>query len=251
MPNIINLGNNIVSFGATGPTGATGSIGITGPTGHDSIITGPTGIIGNTGPTGPTGASSTITGPTGADSTVTGPTGYQGDTGPAGGPTGPTGPLGSTGPAGAASTVTGPAGNIGPTGNTGPTGIGTAYSRITASATTTTLANNSSDNITINGYKSYALFKVNTNAASWVRIYTDTSSQSADSGRLITTDPTPGSGVISEVITTGSQTILLSPAVIGFSNATVPNTNIPVTVTNLSGSNVAITTTLTLLQLEI
>ena len=126
-----------------------------------------------------------------------------------------------------------------------------SYYRNTVSGTTSSILNNNHENIIIIGYKCYTLLKINTSAAAWVRIYTDTTSQTADSSRSIITDPTSGSGVISEVITTGSQTIILSPAVIGFSNESVPNTNIPVTVTNLSGETTAITVQLTLLQLEI
>jgi hypothetical protein len=63
--------------------------------------------------------------------------------------------------------------------------------------------------------------------------------------------PPAGSGVIAEVITSGGQTILMSPAVIGFNNETSPTTTIPCRVTNNSGSTAAVTVTLTLLKLEV
>jgi hypothetical protein len=123
-------------------------------------------------------------------------------------------------------------------------------SRTTVSATTATIANNGVSNLDVTGFKSYALLKIVTSAACWVRIYSDTASRTADSGRAQTTDPTPGSGVIAEVITTGSQTVLLTPAVYGFNSESVATTNIPVTIKNLSGASAAITAVMTILQLE-
>ena len=122
--------------------------------------------------------------------------------------------------------------------------------RTTASATTATIANNATANASITGFKTYALLKITTSAACWLRIYTDTASRSADSSRVQGVDPLPGSGVIAEIISTTAQTIVISPGTIGFNNETSPTTAIPVAITNLSGSSAAVTTTLTLLQLE-
>jgi len=129
-------------------------------------------------------------------------------------------------------------------------GGGAMASRITASATTASIADAASANIAITGFKSYMLLKIQTSAAAWVRLYSDTSSRTADASRTITTDPAPGSGVIAEIISTGAQTILLTPAVLGFNNEVSPTTSIPVTVTNRSGATAAITVTVTLVQLE-
>jgi hypothetical protein len=122
--------------------------------------------------------------------------------------------------------------------------------RTTASATTATIANNATANASITGFKTYALLKITTSAACWLRIYSDAASRSADSGRVQGVDPLPGSGVIAEIISTTAQTIVISPGTIGFNNETSPTTAIPVAITNLSGSSAAVTTTLTLLQLE-
>ena len=122
--------------------------------------------------------------------------------------------------------------------------------RTTASATTATIANNATANASITGFKTYALLKITTSAACWLRIYTDTASRSADSSRVQGVDPLPGSGVIAEILSTTAQTIVISPGTIGFNNETSPTTAIPVAITNLSGSSAAVTTTLTLLQLE-
>jgi hypothetical protein len=92
--------------------------------------------------------------------------------------------------------------------------------------------------------------KLSTDAAAWVRLYTDSNSQAADLSRSQTTDPTPGSGVILEVITTGSNTQLITPAVIGFNNDATTGTVIYATVTNLSGITTSTTVRITVLELE-
>jgi len=129
-------------------------------------------------------------------------------------------------------------------------GGGTLAARAAVAATTASLANTATGNLTIVGYKGYMLYKIQTSAAAWVRIYTDTTSRTADATRLEGADPTPGSGVVAEVITTSAQTILISPGALGFSNETVPDTNIQLAVTNKSGGTTTITVTLTAVQLE-
>ena len=134
--------------------------------------------------------------------------------------------------------------------STDSTGTGSAVSRNTASAITSSLADGATGNITVTGYKGYVLYKIQTSAAAWVRIYTNTASRIADASRAEGADPSPSAGVIAEVITTGAQTILMTPGVIGFNDETVPNSNIQVAVTNKSGSTTSITVTLTLVALE-
>ncbi len=123
-------------------------------------------------------------------------------------------------------------------------------SRTTASQTTASITDGSTDNISITGFKGYILYKVEVDGAAWVRIYTDEASRTADASRLEGTDPLPGAGVITEVITTGSQTILISPGAFGFNNEASPTTAIPLAVTNKTGSTTTITVTLTIVQLE-
>ncbi len=123
--------------------------------------------------------------------------------------------------------------------------------RTTVSATTTSLANGAAANLTITGFRSYALLKVQTSAAAWVTLYVDTISRSNDTSRDETTDPTPGSGVVAEVITTGNETILFTPSTIGFNNDGTPTQNIYAKVVNKSGSTAAITVSLTIIQLEL
>ena len=100
------------------------------------------------------------------------------------------------------------------------------------------------------GFKSYMLQKVETSVASRVRLYTDSASRTADASRAEGTDPTSDSGLIAEVITTGSQAILISPGAFGFNDESTPTTTIPCRVTNKSGGASTVEVTLQVLQLE-
>ena len=220
----------------------------------------------------------------------TGPTGPSGPTGPAGGPTGPTGPVGPTGPRGLSGPegprgLSGPAGDPGPVGPTGPVvapggtigqvlaknsnidydvvwvdaaegtgggGGGTGLTARTAVASTpVALIPNAFGNTEAVGFKTYVLSKVTTNFPSWVRIYSDATSRANDSTRAEGNDPTPGSGVIAEIITSpGALTQLITPGVVGFNNDTITSSTVYLTVTNKDSIARSITVTLTLLQLE-
>lgn len=128
---------------------------------------------------------------------------------------------------------------------------GTALqSRTTKSGTTASLANNASGNLDITGFKGYALMAIQTDKAAWVRIYANGASRTADASRAETSDPAPDAGVIAEVITTGAETVLISPGTIGYNFESTPNTTIPCAVKNKSGSTGTVQVTLTVLQLE-
>ena len=125
-------------------------------------------------------------------------------------------------------------------------------SRSNVSGTTASLANLANGNITVSGYKSYILYKIATSCEAWVRVYTDSTSRTADASRSIGTDPLPGSGVIGEVLTTtGYLTQLITPGIIGFNNDSTPTTNVYMTVTNYNTYTQAVTVTLTLTQMEV
>jgi hypothetical protein len=133
------------------------------------------------------------------------------------------------------------------------TGLATSSSlptRSSVSVSTNTIADNDSENVDAVGFKSYMLLAIETSAAAWVRLYTDTTSRTADLTRLQTEDPLPESGVIAEVITAGAEVVKISPGVLGFNFDSPVTTNIPMRITNLSGSSSAITVTVTLLQIE-
>ena len=119
------------------------------------------------------------------------------------------------------------------------------------SGTTGSLAPNAIGNITITGHKSYLLMNVGLSTAGWFRLYTDSTSRTNDASRSLGLDPTPGSGVIAEVVTTGlSTSIKVSPFVPGGNMDSTPSTNMYVAIKNLSSTSQAITANLTILKLE-
>jgi len=125
-------------------------------------------------------------------------------------------------------------------------------SRTSALVTSITLPAGTSGTYTVTGFKGYALYSVQTSSAAWVTIYNSAATMAADTGRSITTDPTPGTGVIAEAITTTGATQYFSPAIIGYSAETpTPTTAIPLRIYNNGSSSVAITVTLTFVQLEV
>ena len=120
-------------------------------------------------------------------------------------------------------------------------------SRTTAQVTQS-ITNNGAANVSISTPKTYALMKIQTSHAAWVTLYTSTTARTNDSGRLETTDPTPGSGVLSEVITTGSVTQLITPATVCFNESGSGTTYAKIV--NKSGATANVTVTLTYVQLE-
>ena len=129
-------------------------------------------------------------------------------------------------------------------------GGGALQSRQTFNAATNSIADGAVGNITITAYKTYSLLKIQTSAAAWVTLYTDQASRTADASRSEATDPLPGSGVIAEVITTGAQTQIITPATIGWNNESTPVASVYAKVVNKSGGTAAITVTITVVQLE-
>ena len=128
-------------------------------------------------------------------------------------------------------------------------------SRTTTNASTGSIAQSASANITIpTAGKSFSLLKIAISAPAYVVLYVDSASRSSDSSRSEGTDPLPGSGVLTEISTTssGSSTFLMSPAVLGWNNDGTPAAQVYAKVKNkraTSGSN-AITVTLTTVALE-
>lgn len=133
---------------------------------------------------------------------------------------------------------------------TSPVSSGSLETRTTAAHTTASLSDAGIETFSLTMAKSFSLMSIETSAASWVRLYVNSASRTADASRPQGQDPDPGSGVIAEIITTGSETIIISPATIGFNLENPVTTSIPCTITNLSGSTQAITVTTTYLKLE-
>ena len=123
-------------------------------------------------------------------------------------------------------------------------------SRQSFSTTTGSLANNASAYPSITAYKSYLILKVETDKAAWVRFYTTSAARSSDVNRSIDEDSAPGSGVLAEIVTTGAQTQLLTPATIGFNDDSPVASSVYMSVTNRSGTTGTVTVTVDLLKLE-
>lgn len=121
--------------------------------------------------------------------------------------------------------------------------------RVTQAVTTASIANGASANISFGNLGlSYALYSIQVDKACWVRIYSDTTSRTADAGRSQGADPSEGAGVVAEVIATGPTTFKVTPAVFGY--VSTGEATIPVAVRNNSGSAGTVQVTLTALALE-
>jgi len=122
--------------------------------------------------------------------------------------------------------------------------------RTTAAATTSTIADQATNDIDITAAKAYALLKIQTSHAAWVTLYTDTTSRTNDASRNITTDPLPGSGVVAEVLLSDGGVQKITPGLIGYNDDATPSTKVYAKVQNRSGSAAAITVTIHYLALE-
>ena len=113
---------------------------------------------------------------------------------------------------------------------------------------TQSIANNTAANVSISTAKGFALYSIETSHAAWVTLYTDTTSRTNDASRLETTDPTPGSGVLAEVITTGAMVQMITPGTICFNSGSVATTYAKIV--NKSGSTANISVGLSYVQIE-
>jgi len=127
---------------------------------------------------------------------------------------------------------------------------GGASSRSTATGNTNSLADAAEADLDITGFKSYALLAITTDRAARVRLYVSDATRTADASRAEGVDPTSDAGLIAEVITTGADTVIISPGAYGFNLESTPTTTIPCRVTNKSGVTATVQVTLNILQLE-
>jgi len=123
-------------------------------------------------------------------------------------------------------------------------------SRIIRTNQTTSLADGAEEDLDITGFKAYALLSITTDKAARVRLYVKAASRTADASRAEGTDPTSDAGLIAEVITTGAETVIISPGAYGFNLENFTTTNIPCRVTNKSCSTDTVQVSLLILQLE-
>jgi len=124
-------------------------------------------------------------------------------------------------------------------------------SRTSVVTSTALLSVGSTASVSIQGFKTYVLSKIQTNVAAWVRIYATSVGQSTDVTRPQFQDPPVSRNVLVEVVTTsGSLTTRLTPALIGFNDQPTVDDQIFVNVTNQHSAASTVTVTLTVLQLE-
>ena len=95
------------------------------------------------------------------------------------------------------------------------------------------------------------MLSIETDSAAWVTVYVSQATRTADASRAETTDPSPGSGVLAEAITTGAQTVLLTPSTMYFNNEATPASELYLKVVNKSGATAAITVTLKVIKMEV
>jgi hypothetical protein len=124
-------------------------------------------------------------------------------------------------------------------------------SRVSIVETTPVLAAGATADINLNAYKGYMLYKIETNAACWARIYVNGASRTADSSRTIEEDPQQAAGLITEIVTDGPGTILFAPALHGYNGENPPSNTMPIKITNLTAENRSIELTITILKMEI
>jgi len=120
-------------------------------------------------------------------------------------------------------------------------------SRTTAQVTQSIAAGGSA-NVSLTTPATYALQRIQTSHAAWVTLYSSTTARTADASRSETTDPTPGSGVLAEVITTGATTQLITPGAICFNEGAATTTYMKIV--NKTAFTANVTVTLYYLQLE-
>lgn len=124
--------------------------------------------------------------------------------------------------------------------------------RTTLTATTASLVNDAAGDLVFTETgKSGRFVSIATDRAAWVILYTSTAARTADAGRGIGTDPSPGSGVLAEVLTTGAETIKLTPTVGYFNDETVLSSELYAKVANKSGAASTVQVDLTVIPAEV
>ena len=119
-------------------------------------------------------------------------------------------------------------------------------SRASLIYTTASLTNGSTDQGIVALGKGFFLISISTSTACRVTLYATAAARIADiaSGRAFSTIPTPGSGIIADFLTTvPGQTIINTPATLGFNADNPASTNIYLAVNNTSGATATIAIT--------
>jgi len=130
-------------------------------------------------------------------------------------------------------------------------GGGGSSARSTVTQTTASLANGAAANATFSSTgKSGQFIKITTDRAAWVTLYNTIAARTADSSRLETVDPTAGSGVVLEVITTGADTVQVTPTAGYYNDESTPLSELYAKIVNKSGAASTVQVDIVLLPLE-
>jgi formylmethanofuran dehydrogenase subunit A len=122
--------------------------------------------------------------------------------------------------------------------------------------TSNSLSNAAHQQITFTASSGFICYQVATDKPARIRMYNNTTKQATDLGRNVPSTlqdalnfNASDAGLLMEIVTTNSLlTIPLSPIV---NIATIPSSNnIPITITNLSGSAGTVQVTLTIMEIE-
>lgn len=126
----------------------------------------------------------------------------------------------------------------------------TLQSRNTSSVTVSAMANDAISNQSITTPPGYVLYSIQTSQAAWVTLYSSSTARTNDANRSEFTDPTPGSGVLAEVITNTGTTQLITPGIFCF-NESAGSGLTYAKIVNKSGFTTNMTVTLTYVQIEV
>lgn len=108
-----------------------------------------------------------------------------------------------------------------------------AASRTTLSTVFDSLGSGASAINVVPGFKGYNLYKIITSHAAEIRFYVSAETAAADASRA-TGNPIPaGAGVIAEVVTSGAESVLITPGAVGFNDDNPVSSNIYISATNL------------------
>lgn len=123
--------------------------------------------------------------------------------------------------------------------------------RSTVTQTTASIADGASDDVTFSSTgKAGQFIKVTTDRAAWVTLYNTTAARTADSARAETTDPTPGSGVLLEVITSGASTVQVTPTAGYYNDESTPLSELYAKIVNKSGATSTVQVDIALVPIE-
>lgn len=129
--------------------------------------------------------------------------------------------------------------------------VSNLFSRTTATVTTTNISTGATWSGTISLGYSYRILAVETSVPARVRLYDTPAHLISDDPRPIGTDPIGEHGVMMDLVTEiGNLNYNTNPAVDGYNNESPLSINIPIAITNLSGSSNAIIVTVTYIRSE-